>query len=162
MDEAPARLEDRVSPGDPVSPGGSSSPAIRADAGYLQSLLPDEFAWMGAGLLPSDDEIRRATEVLCAVPLAAAAGWSVRGNPWSCHPRRLRTAVIPPRADWDITCMRGVREVDSLSGRMIVRRRHLRRVSSDGPVVEEGPNPLVRAMRADGFRLLLLGRPEAI
>ncbi len=92
-----------------------------------ESLVPwdpnGEFAWMGTGVLPNAQDTERAIEVISAVPLAAAVGWSVRGHQWTTHPRRLRTAVVSPSKTWDIEVMRGVREVDGLSGRILVRMR---------------------------------------
>ncbi len=117
--------------------------------------------WLGSGEQPSHDDVERAVRVLSAVPLAAAAGWSVRGHPWTCHPRRLSTAVIRPDGDWEISIMRGVREVDCLSGAIIVRRRHIDSIELGrfGPG-HSGPGDPVqvasRAMRNAGFRLLLL------
>jgi hypothetical protein len=115
---------------------------------------------MGEGILPNEQQVAHACEVLAAVPMAGATGWSVRGNPWSSHAGRLRTAIVAPRDDWDVTVMRGVREVDSLSGRILVRRTHLERLdlpSDESAVAEFGsPNPISKPMRAAGFRLLLI------
>ncbi len=112
----------------------------------------DDLIWFGDGVLPNESDIAQAIEVMAAVPLAGAIGWSVRGNPWSRHPGRLRTAVVPPRPNWDVTALRGVREVDSLSGRMLVRRVHLDALSD-----EDGSMPLSWRIRRAGFRLLLMG-----
>lgn len=136
-------------------------------AARTRSMLPEGLVWVGRGTKPSSDEIERAVQVLAAVPLAAAAGWSVNGHPWSCHPRRLRTAVVRPSGAWSIEVMRGVREVDCLAGPMIVRRSHLDRLEP-APAVprwrvgERRDDPvraLSRALRGAGFRLLLLGEP---
>ena len=136
-----------------------------------ESLVPwdpnGEFAWMGTGVLPNAQETERAIEVISAVPLAAAVGWSVRGHQWTTHPRRLRTAVVSPSKTWDIEVMRGVREVDGLSGRILVRMRHIRRLDVDllgelndsEPASEETTIRVTRAMRESGFRLLYLGAP---
>lgn len=124
--------------------------------------LADDFVWMGEGILPNEQQVAHAYEVLAAVPMAGAVGWSVRGNPWSSHAGRIRTAIVAPRDDWDVTVMRGVREVDSLSGRILVRRTHLERLDLPGDgeqfaVAEfESPNPLCKPMRGAGFRLLLI------
>jgi hypothetical protein len=129
--------------------------------------LPEGLVWVGRGTKPDAVEIERAVQVLAAVPLAAAAGWSVSGHPWSCHPRRLRTAVVRPSGAWGIEVMRGVREVDCLAGPMIVRRSHLDQLEPAPPVPrwrvgERRDDPvraLSRALRGSGFRLLLLGEP---
>ncbi|MFV0318439.1 MAG: hypothetical protein ACK5O2_15945 [Microthrixaceae bacterium] len=124
----------------------------------------DGFALLGDGVIPNDSEIRRATEVLSAVPRAAAVGWSVRGHQWSTHPRRLRTAIVSPSDEWDITVMRGVREVDCLSGMVLVRRRHLEDLGvapgghgAPAPRGDEATRDLTRSMRAAGHQLLYLG-----
>ncbi|MEZ5268779.1 MAG: hypothetical protein R2789_09580 [Microthrixaceae bacterium] len=83
------------------------------------------------GYSTSAQDTERAIEVISAVPLAAAVGWSVRGHQWTTHPRRLRTAVVSPSKTWDIEVMRSVREVDGLSGRILVRMRHIRRLDVD-------------------------------
>lgn len=122
----------------------------------------DGLIWYGVGELPDSQDARRACEVMAAVPLAGAAGWSVRGHPWSSHPRRLRTAVVRPSGSWSITQMRGVREVDCLSGPILVRARHIERIDLEpqGADWTEPAEPDVtaisRAMRRAGFRLLLL------
>jgi hypothetical protein len=131
------------------------------------TVLPEGLVWVGRGTKPSTEEIDRALQVLEAVPLAAAAGWSVNGHPWSCHPRRLRTAVVRPSGAWSIEVMRGVREVDCLVGPMIVRRSHLERLVPAparlrwkvGERRDDPVRALSRALRASGFRLLLLGGP---
>ncbi len=129
------------------------SPAVR---------LPEDFVWMGEGILPNGQQVAQASDVLAAIPMAGAVGWSVRGNPWSLHARRIRTAIVPPRDDWDVRVMRGVREVDSLSGRILVRRAHLEDLAppDDGDRFADAefdsPNPICKAMRAAGFGLLLV------
>jgi hypothetical protein len=130
-------------------------------------VLPEGLVWVGRETKPDADEIERAVQVLAAVPLAAAAGWSVNGHPWSCHPRRLRTAVVRPSGAWGIELMRGVREVDCLAGPMIVRRSHLDRLDTAtaaprwrvGERRDDPVRALSRALRGAGFRLLLLGEP---
>lgn len=124
-----------------------------------------DFAWIRGDIRPNEQETVRAIEVISAVPLASAVGWSVRGNQWTTHPRRLRTAVVSPSATWNIEVMRGVREVDCLSGTVLVRMSSLERV--DGEVLtlleeERGTDSdttrsVTRAMRSAGFRLLYLG-----
>lgn len=124
--------------------------------------MAEDFVWMGEGTLPNEQQVAHACEVLAAVPMAGVVGWSVRGNPWSSHARQIRTAIVPPREDWDVTVMRGVREVDSLSGRILVRRTHLDRLDLPGdgehlaPAEFESPNLVCKPMRAAGFRLLLV------
>lgn len=124
-----------------------------------------EFAWMHGDVRPNEQEIHRALDVISAVPLAAAVGWSVRGNQWTTHPRRVRTAIVSPSEDWDIEVMRGVREVDCLSGTILVRMSAVRRVDRDLLASMEERREadggatmrLTRAMRSAGFRLLYLG-----
>lgn len=124
-----------------------------------------EFAWMYGHIRPNDQEALRAMEVISAVPLAAAVGWSVRGNQWTTHPRRVRTAIVSPSEHWDIEVMRGVREVDCLAGTILVRLTSLERVdaevlaSLDGRRCFDGDTTrrVTRAMRTAGFRLLYLG-----
>lgn len=148
-----------VHPGQPTDADQVPSRVARC---HQVEHVPDDFVWMGDGLLPNEGEIGRALDVLAAVPLAGAVGWSVRGNPWSCHPRRLRTAVVPPSEDWDITIMRGVREVDSLSGRILVRCSHLTSLPADDRLATGSPAPVARALRSAGFRLLFLGCPHEL
>jgi hypothetical protein len=118
-----------------------------------------DFLWIGTGTAPGDVELERAVQVLSAVPLAGAAGWSVHGHPWSTHPRRLRTAVVRPTGEWSMASLRGVREVDLLSGIVLARRCHLERLDvsiehiADSP---EGVTRLSHAMRRAGFRLLYM------
>lgn len=127
--------------------------------------LPDGLSLVGGGARPSEEQIERALHVMAAVPLAAAAGWSVNGHPWTCHPRRLRTAIVRPSGEWDIAVMRGVREVDCLAGPMILRQAHLDRLETQPEVHrfrvgrrdDDQVRSLSRAFRGSGFRLLLLG-----
>lgn len=124
-----------------------------------------EFAWMCGDIRPNEQETLHAIEVISAVPLAAAVGWSVRGNQWTTHPRRLRTAVVSPSDTWDIEVMRGVREVDCLSGTILVRVSSLEQVDGeafallgeDRVLDEDTTRSVTRAMRSAGFRLLYLG-----
>ncbi|MGI9577987.1 MAG: hypothetical protein ACR2OH_07300 [Microthrixaceae bacterium] len=145
-----------------------SPPAERVD-----DRLPDDLVWVGRGAKPNASEINRAVAVMAAVPLAGAAGWSVNGHPWSCHPRRLRTAIVRPTGEWNIKVMRAVREVDCLAGPMVVRVSHLDRLEPSRPPEHGVPGTrwrsgkrsddsvraLSRALRGSGFRLLLLGEP---
>ena len=135
------------------------APVLRGAGG-----LPEDLVWVGQGARPSAEAVERAVDVLAAVPLAGAAGWSVNGHPWTCHPRRLRTAIVRPSGDWSVEVLRGVREVDCLTGPMIVRRSHLDRLDPDasasrriGDRRNDPVRVLSRIMRASGFRLLLLG-----
>lgn len=151
----------------PSMPIGASSAVVTRNRRSAAAAAED-LVWLGDGVLPNDGEIARAIEVMSTVPLAGALGWSVRGNPWSRHPQRLRPAVIAPGPDWDITVLRGVREVDSLSGRLLVRRPHLERShgewrsETDGAVAHQGADSRVdatavsRLLRGSGFRLLLM------
>ena len=135
--------------------------AVR-DSAALQRIgsVDEEFVWVGDGVRPNATEVERALDVLAAVPRAGAVGWSVRGQPWCTHPRRLRTAVVPPGEDWDIRCMRGVREVDSLSGVVLARRSMLGAVKAPPNVVGSAPNSVAASLRSAGFQLLLMGAPE--
>lgn len=122
----------------------------------------EELLWVGTGVAPGHGEFERAVGVLSAVPLAGAAGWSVEGHKWSSHPRRLRTAVVRPGGQWEISSLRGVREVDQLSGVVLVRRAHLERIDVSIDDVMDSPDGVAivsRAMRGAGFRLLYLGEP---
>ncbi|MCP4434333.1 MAG: hypothetical protein GY812_02395 [Actinomycetia bacterium] len=118
--------------------------------------LPDDLVWMGRGVAPNEEEIERAIAVLSAVPLAGAAGWSVKGHPWSSHARRLRTAIVRPSGEWKVSVMRGVREVDGLHGPVLVRRRHLERIEVDPGFSGDPVAVMAHAMRSAGFRLLLM------
>lgn len=129
--------------------------------------LPEGLVLVGSATLPSQDAIERAVHVMAAVPLAGAAGWSVNGHPWTCHSRRLRTAIVRPSGEWNIAVMRGVREVDCLAGPIIVRQSHLERLDPPpnaarwrvGQRRDDAVRALSRALRGSGFRLLLLGDP---
>lgn len=120
---------------------------------------------MYGDIRPNEQEIQRALEVISAVPLAAAVGWSVRGNQWTTHSRRVRTAIVSPSEHWDIEVMRGVREVDCLSGTILVRLTSLERVDREVFASLAGRSGLdagttrrvTKAMRTAGFRLLYLG-----
>ncbi len=153
---------------------GAASTAVEP-APSVPVPLGDDYAWIHAGVLPNEAEAHHALEVISAVPMAAAIGWSVRGHQWTTHPRRLRTAVVSPSKTWDIEVMRGVREVDCLAGTVLVRRRHVERLDQsvladllalgsrqDDPqstteADDERVRRITRAMRDAGFRLLYLG-----
>jgi hypothetical protein len=146
-----------------VPDGAGSSPREGAQHVVTLRPAPRELVWVGTGIAPGRDAYEHAVQVLSAVPLAGAVGWSVHGHPWSCHPRPLRTAVVQPSGEWSMAALRGVREVDLLSGVALVRRSHLERldVSLDAVMDSpEGTTRMSRAMRRHGFRLLYLGPAE--